>query len=149
MFDAFAALLAIATAAPVAVPTPQSLSTVAVRAPRAVLRLQIATTPAQRERGLMGVTKLKRHDGMLFVFEKETPVAFWMKDTLIPLDMVFVGVNGEVRKVFANVPVLPQQTPDADIPLEVGSAKYVIELASGEAKQDGLAAGVRLKRLPR
>jgi uncharacterized membrane protein (UPF0127 family) len=76
-------------------------------------------------------------------------VAFWMKDTLIPLDMVFLAPDGTVRKVFARVPVVSPQLPDADIPLEQGSAKFVIELPSGEAAQDGLRPGARVEGLPK
>ena len=146
-FNAVAALLALATA-PAPVLAPQSLAVVKVHAPKTTLHLQVARSPSQRERGLMGVTKLSRHTGMLFVFDKDAPVDFWMKDTLIPLDMVFVGANGEVRKVFVNVPVVPLSTADSDIPLEGGTAKYVIELRAGEAWGDGLVTGARVSGLP-
>jgi uncharacterized membrane protein (UPF0127 family) len=96
----------------------------------------------------MGVTHLPRHAGMLFIFERDAPVAFWMKDTLIPLDMVFVGADGRVRKVYPNVPVVPRALPDSQIPLEQGTAKYVIELPANEAAQDGLVEGVRVAALP-
>lgn len=126
----------------------QSLPVVAVQAPKAELHLQLAVTEPQRERGLMDVKHLAPHTGMIFVFDADAPVAFWMKDTLIPLDMVFVGADGTVRKVFANVPVVPPALPDDKIPLEEGTAKYVIELPAGEAASDGLRAGTRLSKLP-
>ncbi|HET7814917.1 MAG TPA: DUF192 domain-containing protein [Candidatus Baltobacteraceae bacterium] len=138
-----ALLLAAATAAPM--PTPQSLPTVAIAAPRAHLRVQVAQTEEQRERGLMSVTNLPLHTGMIFIFEKDQNVAFWMKDTLIPLDMVFLGTDGKVRKVFANVPVVDPSLPDTQIPLEEGIARFVIELPAGEAAIDGLKPGVVLK----
>ena len=142
----FSALLLAAVTS--AVPTPQALPVTTVHAPRAQLRLQVASTAPQRERGLMGVTRLPSHTGMVFVFEEDAPVAFWMKDTLIPLDMVFVGADGVVRRVYAKVPVVPLSLPDTQIPLEQGTAKYVIELPSGEAVADGLKAGVRISGLP-
>jgi uncharacterized membrane protein (UPF0127 family) len=96
----------------------------------------------------MSVRHLAAHSGMLFVFDSDMPVAFWMKDTLIPLDMIFVAPDGTVRKVFVRVPVVSPQLPDQNIPLERGSAKYVIELRAGEAPLDGLQPGAHLSGLP-
>jgi len=129
-------------------PPPQSLATIALHAPRTELRVQVAQTEIQRERGLMSVHRLAPHTGMLFVFDADQPVAFWMKDTLIPLDMVFLAPDGTVRKIFARVPVVSPDLADMDIPLEQGKAKFVIELPSGEAAQDGLRAGARIEGLP-
>lgn len=147
----FSSLLLAATIAapPAALPTPQSLPAIALRVPRATLRLQVARTPEQRERGLMSVRHLAPHTGMIFIFDQDAPVAFWMKDTLIPLDMVFLASDGTVRKIFARVPVISPQLGDAQIPLEQGSAKYVIELPAGEAALDGLIPGVRIWGLHR
>lgn len=129
-------------------PAPQHLPIVDVHAPKATLRLQVATTEPERELGLMSVTKLVPHTGMLFVFDQDAMVEFWMKDTLVPLDMVFVGPDGTVRSVAANVPVVPKSTPDKAIPRRSGNAKYVIELPAGEAEKDGITGGVQLKDLP-
>jgi uncharacterized protein len=121
-----------------------SLSTVTVRAPHAELRLEVAVTEAQRERGLMDRSTISPHTGMIFVFDRDEPVAFWMKDTLVPLDMIFIGADGSVRRVFSNVPVVSPTLSDDEIPREAGKAKYVIELRAGEAAQDGIADGVKL-----
>ena len=67
----------------------------------------------------MDRTSLPPHTGMIFVFDGDGPIEFWMKNTLIPLDMVFVAADGTVRKV-SSVPVLPPGMPDAKIPLEPG-----------------------------
>ena len=144
-----ALLLAGAAATPAPLPTPQSLPAIVAHAPKAALRLQVARTEDQRERGLMSVTALKPHTGMVFVFDQDGPVAFWMKDTLIPLDMVFLAPDGVVRKVYANVPVVSPQLSDDQIPREQGNAKYVVELAAGEAQRDGLRAGTKLQGLPK
>ncbi len=117
---------------------------VVVHAPNADLRLEVAITPAQQERGLMGRTSMAPHAGMLFVFDRDESVEFWMKNTLIPLDMVFVGADGKVRRVFANVATVPPALPDDEIPREPGTAKYVIELGANEAQRDGIGTGVRL-----
>jgi uncharacterized membrane protein (UPF0127 family) len=125
-------------------PPGHPLPVIDVAAPKAALRLEVAQTDNEREYGLMNRTVVQPHTGMLFVFDQDGPIAFWMKDTLIPLDMVFAGADGTVRKVFANVKVVSPSLPDAQIPLEQGSAKFVIELAAGEAKQDGITPGIKL-----
>jgi uncharacterized membrane protein (UPF0127 family) len=147
-FETLALVLSVATAAPAAVPTPQSLPVITLHAPAAALRAQIARTEAQRERGLMGVASLKPHTGMLFVFDKDAPVGFWMKDTLIPLDMVFIAADGRVTSVAADVPVVPLDTPDSAIPERNGEGKYVLELPAGEAAHDGLRRGARIGGIP-
>jgi len=121
-----------------------TLPTVVVHAPRADLTLEVARTEAQRERGLMDRTTVPPHTGMIFVFDGDEPVEFWMKDTLVSLDMVFVAADGSVRRVYADVPVPRTGVDDTAIPREGGTAKYVIELHAGEAAKDGIAADVRL-----
>lgn len=127
-----------------AMPAAQHLPTVAVRTPNATLTLQVAKTDRQREVGLMNVRSLPAHGGMIFVFPGDGPVAFWMKDTLIPLDMVFVAPDGTVRSIAPRVPIVPLTMPDENIPMERGNAKYVIEVASGEAEADGIVVGTHL-----
>jgi uncharacterized membrane protein (UPF0127 family) len=58
--------------------------------------------------------------------------------------MVFLGADGTVRRVFANVPVVSASLTDDQIPQESAKGKYVIELPAGEAARDGIAAGVKL-----
>lgn len=144
MFSVLALILALAQPTPAPAMTPQHLPTVTVAAPNAVLTLQIARTEVQRERGLMAYASLPPHTGMVFVFDRDGDVGFWMKDTLIPLDMIFVGNDGVVRSVDADVPVVSPHLPDLQIPIEQGTARYVIELPAGEAATDGIAAGVLL-----
>ncbi|MGH7738426.1 MAG: DUF192 domain-containing protein [Candidatus Tyrphobacter sp.] len=76
-------------------------------------------------------------------------VAFWMKNTLVPLDMIFIDSGGTVRKILANVPVVVPGTPDGKIPRERGLAQYVIELPVGEATRDGIKVGTRLRIITR
>jgi uncharacterized protein len=121
-----------------------ALAVVVVHAPKADLHLEVAATAAQREHGLMDRTSLPHRTGMIFVFPQDAALAFWMKRTLIPLDMVFVAADGTVRLVYANVPVVPPSLPEGQIPLEKGTAKYVIELPAGEAAQDGIITGTKL-----
>jgi hypothetical protein len=128
----------------VALATPKPQDTLIVQTPTTTLQLEIATTEQQREQGLMNRTHLAPHSGMLFVFPSDQPVSFWMKNTLISLDMVFVDANGTVRQVIANVPTVSPALPDDQIPLEQSSGKYVIELAAGAAAKDGIVPGAVL-----
>ncbi|HEY1655198.1 MAG TPA: DUF192 domain-containing protein [Candidatus Tumulicola sp.] len=137
-----ATLLALAPA--IATTAPSGLPVVVVHAPSADLHLEVARTPADQERGLMNRTAIAPHTGMLFVFERDDAVEFWMKNTLVPLDMIFIGSDGAVRKIYANVPAPLPSLPDERIPREPGVAKYVIELGAGEAARDGITQGSRL-----
>ena len=122
-----------------------ALATIVMPSPKADLHLEVARTPSQREYGLMNRTSVPAHTGMIFVFDSDAPIGFWMKNTLVPLDMIFVAADGTVRQVYANVPVVSPRLPDDKIPIEGPvQAKYVIELHAGEAAQDGIAPGVKL-----
>lgn len=121
-----------------------ALPTVVVHAPRADLTLEVARTEAQREHGLMDRTSINPHTGMIFVFDRDDFVTFWMKNTLVSLDMIFVDASGTVRRVFAKVPVVARTLPDDQIPTEGAQAKYVIELQAGEAAADGITNGIKL-----
>jgi hypothetical protein len=131
-------------AAPAAVSSLPSMKTETVVAPKARLWLAVAATEAERESGLMCVTKLRAHAGMIFLFERDDNVEFWMKHTLIPLDMVWLDAKGRVTTVAARVPASTLQTPDSDVARRSGTGRYVIELNSGEAFKDGIHTGVRL-----
>ena len=70
-----------------------------------IVKLEVASTPEQIERGLMYRTSLADGAGMVFLFHPPRPVKFWMYHTLIPLDMCFV-LKGRIVKVFENVPLV-------------------------------------------
>lgn len=63
------------------------------------VRVEVADTPASRERGLMGRTSLDDDAGMIFVWDTDASSAFWMKDTLIPLSVAFLGADGTVLRI--------------------------------------------------
>ncbi len=141
-----AALMTVAQIAPVQDPA-SAVHALAVRAPKARLHLEIADNQAARERGLMFRTKLAPHTGMVFVFQRDDAVTFWMKNTIISLDMVFLGADGRVRTVSANVPATFSDTPEAQIARRTARARYVLELPAGEAARDGIKPGARLGAL--
>ena len=66
------------------------------------LSIELALTPAQQAKGLMFRTEMADNQGMLFVFQNEGPRSFWMKNTFIPLDMIFIKRNGEVLSIHEN-----------------------------------------------
>jgi uncharacterized membrane protein (UPF0127 family) len=116
-----------------------------VAAPRATMHLAVVTSGKLREQGLMFVKEVPANQGMLFVFAGgDQPLTFWMKNTITPLDMVFVKQDGTVSSIAANVPSTTPQTADDQIPRRGGSGEYVIELGAGQAEKLGLAPGVKL-----
>jgi uncharacterized membrane protein (UPF0127 family) len=101
--------------------------------------IEVVDTEAGRERGLMDRKSLAPDAGMLFDFLTPQPVAFWMKDTLIPLDMVFIARDGVVKSIHADAKPL-DLTP---IPSD-GPVQFVLEIAGGRAAAIGLAPGDRM-----
>ncbi len=104
--------------------------------------LEVAATEAERARGLMFRRTLPATGGMLFDFGREQPIAMWMRNTYLALDMLFVDAGGRVVDVLRDTAPLSETllTPRAP-------ARYVIEVAAGQTALRGLAAGDRL-RLP-
>jgi hypothetical protein len=131
-------------AGPAALTAGEPLPVVTVAAGTVTLRLAVAAAAEARETGLMCVTGLAPHGGMLFAFTEDAQHDFWMKNTLVPLDMLWVAADGTIRSVAANVPASTLSTPEENVARRGGRGKYVIELPPGEAAGDGLAVGVKL-----
>ena len=108
----------------------------------ALYYLEAVTSPAERQRGLMYRPWLLENWGMLFVFPDEQPRSFWMRNTYIPLDMVFVSADGIVVGVVENAEPLTEVSRAVE-----GSSRFVIELNAGEAQRRGIRAGVRCEIL--
>jgi uncharacterized protein len=102
-------------------------------------RVWVAATPEHREQGLMFVRTLAPDRGMLFVFASAQPVSFWMKNTYISLDLLFIGADGRVLRVAENATPLSTESISS-----MGPAAWVLELAGGSAKRLGLAPGDRM-----
>lgn len=110
----------------------------------AKLKVDVVDDPLTRERGLMHRKSLPRDYGMLFVFPRPRPLTFWMKNTFVPLDMVFIGPDKRVTVVHRAVPASRADTPDAEVARAGGDGQYVLELPAGAADRHKLAAGQRL-----
>jgi uncharacterized membrane protein (UPF0127 family) len=129
-------------------PTPTA-ATAAAAGPRAempsgaVYRLELALTPEDQALGLMYRESLPDRTGMLFVFEDAQPHHFWMKNTMIPLDMIWMDESGKVVYVSANTPPCkaePCATYGPD-----GPARQVLEIAGGMAAKENVTVGSTLR----
>jgi len=98
--------------------------------------IEVATTDQERALGLMFRRSLPENGGMLFLYDQPQPAAMWMKNTLIPLDMVFISPEGKVHRIEANA----EPFSTAVIPSE-GDIVGVLELKGGEAGRIGLKRG--------
>lgn len=102
---------------------------------------RVATTPDQLRRGLMHVPEVPDGAGMLFVFEEERTGAFWMKGTLVPLDIAFAAADGTIRAVLTMSPCEadPCPTYDPEVPYTMA-----LEVPAGWFERNGIAPGDRL-----
>jgi len=98
--------------------------------------VELALDDAQRSRGLMFREKLGPYEGMLFDFYKEAPVSFWMKNTLIPLDMIFIAADGTIKSIHANAVPHSTETIPSQFPV-----RAVLEINGGSAKLLGIKPG--------
>lgn len=112
--------------------------------------VDIADDSEERMRGLQNVSQLSDDEGMWFVFDEPGVRSFWMKDTLISLDMIFVDENLKILNVVHAVPPCIAEDPEQlDCPLyfSEGDAQYVLELRGGVAEKNGLLPGDSVKPL--
>jgi len=104
----------------------------------ATFALELVETPKEKEQGLMFRESLPKNQGMLFIFEDEARRMFWMKDTLIPLDMIFLNEGLEVVDVKNDV----QPCKKDPCPRYISKpARYVLEINSGLARTHGIEVG--------
>ncbi|ANT52080.1 DUF192 domain-containing protein [Mesorhizobium amorphae] len=101
--------------------------------------IEIADSSDEREAGLMFRKDMADDHGMLFVFESSGPLTFWMKNTPMPLDLIFVGQDGKVRSI-------KRGEPESEAVISSGlPVRFVLELKAGTAAKDGIAYGDLLR----
>lgn len=99
------------------------------------LTVEVASTPQTRETGLMNRFSLQQDHGMLFIFEAPQPLAFWMKDTYVPLSIAFVDANGRILNVEDMRP------KDESTHWSKAPALFAIEMRQGWFASKGIGAG--------
>lgn len=104
------------------------------------VEVEVALTTQQRNRGLMYRRKLNPYQGMLFVFDEEDLQSFWMKNTYIPLDMIFIDQKLKVVGVVENAEPMTTTSRTVNVP-----SKYVLEVRGGFARTHRVGVGTRVK----
>jgi len=108
------------------------------------LKVEIAKTLDELSRGLMFRKKLESNKGMLFLYNESRVVSFWMKNTLIPLDMLFIDEDWRIEYIEKNVP----PCPDGHVCQKYGpkeKIKYVLEVVGGYSDEKGIKEGDRVE----
>ena len=101
--------------------------------------VELATTEAEREKGLMFRKELPEGQGMLFDFHRDQDVGFWMQNTYIPLDMIFIRGDGRILRIAENTePMSTKVIPSG------GPVRFVLEVIAGTARKLGIAPGDRV-----
>jgi uncharacterized membrane protein (UPF0127 family) len=103
------------------------------------VRVEVARTPAEQEKGLMNRPHLPDDAGMVFVFADTARHGFWMKNTLVPLDLLFIGEDGRVEAVVERAP-LGLDVDDGGV-----ESRYVLEVNRGWARAHGVGRGNRVR----
>ena len=102
--------------------------------------VEVARTPAQRVRGLMFRTALAADAGMLFVMETEGEAAIWMKNTFVPLDILFIAADGRITRIAADTTPLSTR-----IISSAGPVRALLEVLAGTARRLGIEPGDRVR----
>jgi uncharacterized protein len=118
------------------------LDTVTLTAGMHNIRAEVARTDEQRQMGLMLRQDMAQHEGMLFVFEEPALHCFWMKNTLLPLSIAFLGDDGSI----VNIVDMKPQTTASNCPLK--PVRYALEMNQGWFTKRGIKAGFRLNGAP-
>ncbi|MFH1255027.1 MAG: DUF192 domain-containing protein [bacterium] len=103
------------------------------------IQVEFAKTAQELETGLMNRDSLEVNSGMFFIFSDEKARSFWMKDTLIPLDMIFISKNGRVNEMTTQEPC--PETGTCQVYESKSPAQYVLEINAGQAEKWNMAIG--------
>lgn len=109
------------------------------------ITVDVADTPHTREIGLMCRTKLPKDYGMLFVFPNEMGLGFWMKNTLVSLDLLWLGADKRIANIAPKLKASKLDTPEDKIARAGGRGQYVLELPAGDIARRRLKVGDRLE----
>jgi uncharacterized protein len=101
--------------------------------------IEIADDGAERAKGLMFRDHLAPDAGMLFDYGQEQEASFWMQNTLIPLDMIFIGTDGIVKTIHVNARPLDTTSIPSGVPI-----RFVLEIPGGRSTEIGLAVGDKM-----
>lgn len=102
--------------------------------------VELADTAASRNQGLMHREKLAPSAGMLFIYERPQHASFWMRNTLIPLDMIFMDDTGRVTRIHSNAVPLDETAIDGG-----AGVRFVLEINGGFAKRLGIVEGAEMQ----
>ena len=108
------------------------------RGGRITVMAEIASSPGQREQGLMYRKELKDGNGMIFVFERDEIMSFWMKNTLVPLSIAYIAYDGRILEIH------DMQPGDLNPVRSSRSARYALEVPQGWFDRVGIVPGDRL-----
>ena len=123
-------------------PTPVENQHLEVLTPIASLQLEWADTPEERQIGLMNRTSLPENSGMVFVFEQNQPHCFWMKNTLMPLDIGFIDAQG----LLVQIESMQAQTTDMHCPNQ--AIAYALEVNQGWFDKHQITVGAQILNIP-
>ena len=120
-----------------------ALRTATLRIGAHALKVEVAASDPQREKGLMFREKMPRNEGMLFVFDEPAYHSMWMKNTLLPLSVAFVDAHGTILNI------LDMEPRTLDSHMSAGPAIYAIETNKGWFEEKKIKAGDKVAGLPR
>ncbi len=122
--------------------TPQNLPTIPLQAGMHAIRAQVASSPDEMQTGLMFRREMAQHEGMLFVYERPMPLCFWMKNTLLPLSIAFIGDDGTI------VSLADMQPQALDSHCATKPVRYALEMNQGWFAKRGIKPGFKLTGKP-
>jgi uncharacterized membrane protein (UPF0127 family) len=138
VFFAVAVLAGLLAAGPAGAADPRTLE-IASKTGVHAFAVELATTDAERSQGLMYRKELPEGQGMLFDFQRDQEVGFWMKNTYIPLDMIFIRSDGRIMRIAENTEPLSEKIVPSNSPV-----RGVLEVIAGTARKLGIAVGDRV-----
>ncbi len=105
----------------------------------ACFKVKVAKTAEEKRKGLMFKTTLPADSGMIFVYDKEGTYPIWMKNTLIPLDVIWIDKDNKIIDIKSNLP--PCKTENCEVFKHKGKAKYILELNAGVVDENNIKVG--------